>query len=202
MNRAQFFKSLAAAAVLAVLTSCAKEKPVLDFALKDSAGTTVKLSDYRGKVVLLNFWATWCAPCKIEIPWFVEFQNEYKSRNFEVLGVSMDEDGWDSVRPYMTEHKLNYPVVVGGDTIERAFGGVDDLPTSIPGGSRRPRRQEACRPDQQGHVGGRDHALLKDQVLRGSRSIPSPVLAFFSLAVKRFPYLFIHERRLAWTDRP
>src|SRR5580658_7271538 len=119
MTRAQVFKSILSAALLAGLTSCAKEKPVLDFALKDSGGKTVKLSDYRGKVVLLNFWATWCAPCKIEIPWFVEFQQTYKSRDFAVLGVSMDEDGWDSVRPYMAAHKLNYPVVVGGDSIER-----------------------------------------------------------------------------------
>ena len=80
-----------------------------DFALKDSTGQTVQLSDYHGKVVLLNFWATWCAPCKIEIPWFMEFQREYKDRNFAVLGVSMDEDGWDAVRPYMANHSIQLP---------------------------------------------------------------------------------------------
>src|SRR6202451_2552306 len=105
MLAARISKCLAVTALAIGLTSCAKEKPVLDFSLKDSTGKAVHLSDYHGKVVLLNFWATWCAPCKIEIPWFMEFQREFKDRNFEVLGVSMDEDGWDSVRPYMADHK-------------------------------------------------------------------------------------------------
>src|SRR5947208_1985561 len=76
-----------------------------DFTLKDATGTAVKLSDYRGKVVLLNFWATWCGPCKIEIPWFIDFQQQYKDRDFAVLGISMDDDGWQSVKPYVAEHK-------------------------------------------------------------------------------------------------
>ncbi len=179
MTRAQVFKSLASAALLVGLTSCAKEKPVLDFALKDSTGKTVKLSDYRGKVVLLNFWATWCAPCKVEIPWFVEFQKTYKEHDFAVLGVSMDEDGWDSVRPYMAEHKLNYPVVVGGDTIERMFGGVDDLPTTF-------------LVDRDGHIVKKHVGLvskntwedeigtmLKGRVLRGAAGSSSSVVAFY-----------------------
>ena len=65
-----------------------------DFALKDADGKTVRLADYRGKVVLLDFWATWCGPCKMEIPWFMEFERKYKDRGFAVLGISMDDDGW------------------------------------------------------------------------------------------------------------
>ena len=76
-----------------------------DFALKDANGATVQLSDYKGKVVLLDFWATWCGPCKIEIPWFIEFEQKYKDKGFAVLGVSMDEDGWSAVKPFMEEQR-------------------------------------------------------------------------------------------------
>src|SRR5581483_12448648 len=73
-------------------------KPAPQFTLTDSNGAKVKLADYRGKVVLLNFWATWCGPCQVEIPWFEEFEQQYKSKGFEVVGVSMDEDGWSAVK--------------------------------------------------------------------------------------------------------
>jgi cytochrome c biogenesis protein CcmG/thiol:disulfide interchange protein DsbE len=106
-------------------------KPAPDFTLQDANGTSVKLSDYKGKVVLLNFWATWCGPCALEIPWFEEFEQQYKSRGFEVLGVSMDEDGWKAVKPYVTEHKVNYRVVLGNDSVTQLYGGVDSLPTSF-----------------------------------------------------------------------
>jgi peroxiredoxin len=106
-------------------------KPAPDFTLTDSQGAKVKLADYRGKVVLLNFWATWCGPCQVEIPWFKEFEQQYKSKGFEVLGVSMDEDGWSAVKPYMTEHKLNYRILLGDDSVSQLYGGLDALPTTF-----------------------------------------------------------------------
>ena len=82
-------------------------------------------------MVLLNFWATWCGPCKLEIPWFIEFEQQYKDKGFAVVGVSMDEEGWEVVRPYLEKQKVNYRVVIGGDEIAQTYGGVDSLPTTF-----------------------------------------------------------------------
>jgi peroxiredoxin len=109
----------------------ADRKAAPDFTLKDANGSNVTLADYRGKVVLLNFWATWCGPCQIEIPWFQEFEQQYKSKGFEVLGVSMDEDGWAAVKPYMATHKLNYRILLGDETVSTLYGGLEALPTTF-----------------------------------------------------------------------
>jgi peroxiredoxin len=102
-----------------------------DFRLNDASGQAVTLSEYRGKVVLLNFWATWCAPCKAEIPWFIELQRTHGDGRFAVLGVSLDEDGWTSVKPYIEERKVNYPVMIGNDAVAEAFDSVHSLPTTL-----------------------------------------------------------------------
>lgn len=106
-------------------------KPAPEFSLKDADGKVVKLSDYKGKVVLLNFWATWCGPCKIEIPWFIEFEQNHRDKGFAVLGVAMDEEGWSVVKPYVTQHKVNYRMVIGDDMTAQMYGGVESLPTSF-----------------------------------------------------------------------
>ena len=117
--------------VRAAVKKEADRKLAPDFTLKDAEGKPVKLSDYRGKVVLLNFWATWCGPCKIEIPWFMEFEQQYKDKDFAVLGVSLDEDGWDAVKPYIASRKVNYRVVVGTEQVAQLYGEVDSLPTTF-----------------------------------------------------------------------
>ncbi|MBZ5617553.1 MAG: TlpA family protein disulfide reductase [Acidobacteriia bacterium] len=114
------------AAVIA--TNLRKAAP--DFTLKDSKGASFRLSKYRGKVVLLNFWATTCGGCKVEIPWFMEFQNRYKRGGLAVIGVSLDEDGWKSVRPYLKEKAMNYRVAVGDDDLASRYG-VDALPMTL-----------------------------------------------------------------------
>ncbi len=108
-----------------------ERKAAPEFTLKDADGKTVSLADYKGKIVLLNFWATWCGPCKVEIPWFVEFEKQYKDKGFAVLGVAMDEEGWDVVRPYIQEKKVNYRVLLGNDSTAEAYGGVESLPTTF-----------------------------------------------------------------------
>jgi peroxiredoxin len=102
-----------------------------DFSLKDATGQTVKLSDYRGKVVLLNFWATWCGPCKLEIPWFIDFQRKLKDQGFSVIGVSMDDEGWEAVKPFVSEEGMNYPVVLGNESLSQLYGGIESLPTTF-----------------------------------------------------------------------
>ena len=109
----------------------AERKAAPGFTLKDADGRSVSLSEYRGKVVLLNFWATWCGPCKLEIPWFVEFEQKYKDRGFAVVGVAMDEEGWEVVKPYIAQAKVNYRVVMGDDSVAQLYGGVESLPTSF-----------------------------------------------------------------------
>ena len=109
----------------------ATRKPAPNFSLKDADGRIVQLSDFRGKVVLLNFWATWCDPCRIEIPWFVEFERQHKGQGFAVLGVSMDEDGWQAIKPFVSEAGINYRILLGDDKVSELYGGIDSLPTSF-----------------------------------------------------------------------
>jgi cytochrome c biogenesis protein CcmG/thiol:disulfide interchange protein DsbE len=106
-------------------------KAAPEFTLKDSTGKVVHLADYKGKVVLLDFWATWCGPCNIEIPWFTEFERKYKNRGFEVLGVSMDDDGWKAINPFATQKAINYRIVLGDDKTGDLYGGIEALPTAF-----------------------------------------------------------------------
>jgi peroxiredoxin len=106
-------------------------KKAPEFKLKDSDGKIVSLSEYKGKAVLLNFWATWCGPCKVEIPWFIEFEQKFKDKGFAVLGVAMDEEGWEIIKPYITEKKVNYRILAGDDSTAQLYGGVESLPTTF-----------------------------------------------------------------------
>jgi peroxiredoxin len=104
-----------------------------DFTVKDVNGQTVHLADYRGKVVLLDFWATWCGPCKIEIPWFKEFERENKDKGFAVIGVAMDDEGWDVVKPFAQNMQINYRLVAGNDAIAQKYGAFVPGPPMKPG---------------------------------------------------------------------
>ena len=99
--------------------------------LKDLDGKTVNLEDLRGKVVIVDFWATWCQPCQIMIPWLVEFRNRYASQGFEIVGVAMDDEGIEAVKPFVTRNKMNYPILLGNEGAATDWGGVYGLPTSF-----------------------------------------------------------------------
>jgi peroxiredoxin len=102
-----------------------------DFTVKDSTGATLRLSDYRGKVVLLNFWATWCRPCQTEIPWFVEFERMHHDQGLAVIGISMDDEGWKAVKPYMEAKQVNYRIALDDGTVAQRYGGVESLPETL-----------------------------------------------------------------------
>jgi cytochrome c biogenesis protein CcmG/thiol:disulfide interchange protein DsbE len=111
-----------------------------DVTFKDLQGHDVPFSTLKGKVVLVNFWATWCEPCQVEIPWLIGFQQKYGSRGFTVLGVAMDDEGARVVAPFVQDKmwdvdevkmKMNYPIVIGSDDIAQKFGGLLGLPTSV-----------------------------------------------------------------------
>ena len=121
---------------LCLLLSSTMAQPVVaekvpEIILKDLNGNIQKLSDVKAKLVLIDFWAPWCGPCKVEIPWFIEFENQFKDKGFAVLGVAMDEEGWDIVKPYIQNRKINYRIVMGNDMVAQLYGGVENLPTSF-----------------------------------------------------------------------
>jgi thiol-disulfide isomerase/thioredoxin len=105
-------------------------KPVPDFDLPNLEGAKVHPSDFKDKVLLVNFWATWCSPCIVEIPWFIEFQNKYGPKGFQVIGISLDETGAKDVVPFVKKHNMTYPVLLGDDKTADLFGGILGLPTT------------------------------------------------------------------------
>jgi len=120
-----------AARAPADLTAANSRKAAADFTLSDSKGAPVKLSSLRGRVVLLDFWATYCDVCNVEIPWYIEFENKYKESGLSVVGVSVDEDGWKSVKPFLEEKRVNYHVLLGNWDLAKQFGVDNELPVTL-----------------------------------------------------------------------
>jgi len=102
-----------------------------DFSLESLDGTTMRLSELRGKAVLLNFWATWCGPCKVEMPWFVDFQNQYRSQGLQIVGVAMDDASKEDIGKFAKDMGVNYPILIGKDSVGDQYGGVPALPETF-----------------------------------------------------------------------
>jgi len=122
-------------------TNAGKELPnEPDVTFKDLQGKDVPLASFKGKVVVVNFWATWCEPCRVEIPWMIDFQQKFGDKGFTLLGVAMDEEGKSVVEPFVQKTQfdvdghnmtMNYPIVLGNDDLAAKFGGLIGLPTSV-----------------------------------------------------------------------
>jgi peroxiredoxin len=102
-----------------------------DFSLTALDGKTLKLSDYHGKAVLLNFWATWCEPCKVEMPWFVDLQKKYGPQGLQVLGVAMDDAPTKDISDFAQKMGVNYPILIGKEEVGTQYGGVQYLPSTF-----------------------------------------------------------------------
>ena len=105
-------------------------EPAPDFSLTDLSGQSIKLSEYRGKVLLLDFWATWCEPCKTEIPHFIDMQNRYATQGLQVIGISMDDEE-KPVHDFQQQFKMNYPVAIGNAKLAESYGGILGLPITF-----------------------------------------------------------------------
>ncbi|HEV3202406.1 MAG TPA: redoxin domain-containing protein [Bryobacteraceae bacterium] len=116
--------------VRAALQPAPERKPAAELALRDAIGKTAKLKQYRGKVVLLDFWATWCTGCKQEIPWFVEFQRKFGAKRFAVVGVSLDEGGWDVLKPFLAKSHVPYRMLLGDDATAQRYG-ISNMPDTF-----------------------------------------------------------------------
>lgn len=106
-------------------------EPAPEFVREQMNGETFRLADHRGEIVVVNFWATWCPPCRREIPGFIQLQHDLGAQGVTFVGVSLDETGFAAVRPYAEKMGINYPLVVGNDRLARQYGGVRALPTSF-----------------------------------------------------------------------
>jgi thiol-disulfide isomerase/thioredoxin len=154
-RRLSIFSMAAGVVLLAALIGCQKASqtpaasgtdagtaaaPEGSVVLTKLDGTTTTVDQYKGKVVLVNFWATWCDPCKIEIPWLIDFNNKYGPKGLVILGVSMDDEGKKVVEPFVNnqnfevnghQERMNYPILLGDDKIADKFGGLIGMPTSF-----------------------------------------------------------------------
>lgn len=94
-------------------------------------GTAIDLSSMKGKVVVVNFWATWCGPCRAEIPDFIRLYGDYRSKGLEIVGVSLDDGGWSDVTPYVQRSQITYPIILGDRRVARVWGGIQAIPTTF-----------------------------------------------------------------------
>ncbi len=106
-------------------------KQAPDFALETLDGSKLKLADLRGKVIVLNFWATWCTPCKVEMPWLIDLQKQYGSRGVQIVGIAEDDSGKEKIAAFAREMQVNYPILLDEGDVADKYGNIENLPTTF-----------------------------------------------------------------------
>ncbi len=127
----KFSMTVALMSVFSCATALGQETTPPQFTLKDINGRTVRLSDYKGKVVLINFWATWCPPCRAEMPYFVRLQREHRKRGLQIIGITYPPEDKTRVRRFARSLKVNYPIILGSPQIKARFSSEEDLPLTV-----------------------------------------------------------------------
>ncbi len=118
-------------AVLAPLSSGFAQTKAPNFSLTTADNNVIEMNKLAGKVVVVNFWATWCRPCIMEMPGFSEVYEKYRSSGLEIIGVSLDHGGWSRVKPFLARNQIPYPIVIGDDNLYFAYGGESAIPTTV-----------------------------------------------------------------------
>lgn len=161
MNKNKIIASTAAVlfvvfGIFMIGTSSVSAQEAPDFTLTDLEGNKVSLSDFKGKVIIVDFWATWCGPCKMEIPSFIKLQDDYQD-DVVVLGVSLDQGGPGAVVPFAEKMNINYPIVYGDGSVVQAYGGIRGIPTTFV--------IDRDFKIQRKYVGYRDHSVFEEDIL-------------------------------------